>query len=342
MRKFSVCFIFLLILTGLFQPVNVFPQTSGYKVIENIDIGGEGRWDYTAVDIPMHRLYVSHGNRVHVVDLKTNKLIGEITNLNGVHGIACADEFGKGYISNGRNDTVTVFDLGSLKTIANIHITGKNPDAIVFDSFTKRIFTMNGRSSNITAIDAKSDTVVGTILLDGKPEFCVSNKKGLMYVNIEDKSEIEVFNPQTLKSISKWSLAPGECPSGLAFDLKNNILFSGCDNKLMVIVNADSGKIIASVPIGGGVDACGYDPEKNLAFSSNGEGSLTVVKEVSSKEFKVVDNIPTQKGLRTMTLDPTTHLVYTIGILDKNGKEVTNTNSQNVSKSFGVLVLGSK
>jgi YVTN family beta-propeller protein len=320
---------YLFILLFLFQTLKLYSQTSGYKVSGVIDIGGEGWWDYTAVDVPSHRLYVSHGTKVHVVDLKTNKLIGEISNLNGVHGIAFADEFGKGYISNGRNDTVTVFDLNSLKVITNIHVTGKNPDAIVFDPFTKKIFTMNGRSSNATAIDVKTDTVVGTISLDGKPEFCVSNNKGLMYVNIEDKSEIEVFNPQTLKSISKWALAPGEGPSGLAFDLKNNILFSGCDNNLMVIVNADSGKVIATVPIGGRVDACGFDPETNLAFSSNGEGSLTVVQEVSSKEFKVVDNIPTQRGLRTMALDPSSHNVYLIGTLE--GKDNT--------KSFGVLIL---
>ena len=323
--KKLILFISILLLNTSF----LFSQTSVYKVSGTIDIGGEGRWDYTAVDVPMHRLFVSHGNRVHVIDLNNNSIIGEIPNLNGVHGIAFADEFGKGFISNGRNDTVTVFDLKTLKTIDNIHVTGKNPDAIVYDPFTKRIFTFNGHSSNSTAIDAKTNKIAGTIDLDGKPEFAVSNGEGLMYVNLEDKSLIEEFNPKTLKVIAKWPLAPGEGPSGLAFDIKNNILFSGCDNKLMVIVNAITGKVISTVPIGGRVDACGFDPGTNLAFSSNGEGSLTVVKELSPKEFKVVDNVDTEKGLRTMALDPTTHNVYLIGTLE----------GKNNMKSFGVLIL---
>ncbi|MDE3059183.1 MAG: YncE family protein [Bacteroidota bacterium] len=322
-----VCCTFL-----LFLPAFLLSQTSGYKVTGSIDIGGEGFWDYTAVDVPMHRLYVSHGTKVHVIDLESDSIIGEIPNLSGVHGIAFADEFGKGFISNGRSDTVTVFDLKSLKTVANIHVTGKNPDAIVYDPFTKRIVTMNGRSSSATAIDAKSDTVIGTIELDGKPEFCVSNDNGLMYVNLENKSEIEEFNPQTLKTIKRWSIAPGESPSGLAFDIKHNILFAGCDNKMMAIVNAESGKVITTVPIGGRVDACGFDPETHLAFSSNGEGTLTVINETSPADFKVVDNIVTQKSCRTMALDPVTHKVYVVGMLER----------ENSSKSFGVLVLEKK
>ena len=225
MNKFIATFCSLLIA----MPIILFAQNSGYKISGKINIGGEGRWDYTAVDAPMHKLYVSHGTKVHVIDLKTNTIIGEIDNLHGVHGIAFADEFGKGFISNGMNDTVTVFNLKTFKTIGNIHVTGKNPDAIVYDPFTKRIFTMNGRSSNVTAIDAKTDRVVGTIELDGRPEFCVSNTKGLMYVNLENKSQIEEFNSKTLKTIKKWSIAPGESPSGLAIDVKHSILFAGCD-----------------------------------------------------------------------------------------------------------------
>ncbi|MCL5029691.1 MAG: YncE family protein [Bacteroidetes bacterium] len=316
----------------LFATTVLLSQTSGYKVSGTINIGGEGRWDYTAVEVPMHKLYVSHGTRVHVIDLNTNKIIGEIQNLNGVHGIAFADELGKGFISNGMNDTVTVFDLKTFKTIGNVHVTGKNPDAIVYDPFSNRVFTMNGRSSNVTAIDAKTDKVVGTIALDGRPEFAVSNGKGLVYVNLEDKSQVEEFNPKTLKTVKTWSLAPGEGPSGMAIDAKHNILFSGCHNKLMAIVNAKSGKVITTLLIGGRVDACGFDPETNLAFSSNGEGTLTVIHEVSPSEFKVVDNVPTQKGLRTMALDPVTHNVYLIGMLE--GKDNT--------KSFGVLILEKK
>jgi DNA-binding beta-propeller fold protein YncE len=230
------------------------------------------------------------------------------------------------------NDTVTVFDLNTFKTTGNINVTGKNPDAIVYDPFTKRIFTFNGRSSNATAIDAKTNKVVGTLILDGKPEFAVSNGKGLMYVNLENKNQISEFNPKTLKVNKTWSIVPGESPSGLAFDIKNNILFAGCDNKLMAIVNSKSGKVITTKPIGGRVDACGFDLETKLAFSSNGEGTLTVIHEISPSEFTVIDNIETGKGLRTMALDPTTHNIYLIGTID----------DQNNSKSFGVLILGMK
>lgn len=323
---FLICSLFI------FIPAAAFSQTSGYKVSGAINIGGQGFWDYTAIDAPMHRLYISHANRVHVIDLKTNKIIGEIPNLNGVHGIVFADEFGKGFISNGRSDSVTVFDLKSLKTIAGIHVTGKDPDAIVYDPFTKRVFTMNGHSSNVTAIDAKTDKVIGTIQLDGSPEFCVSNGKGLMYVNLENKSQIEVFNPKTLKTIKTWSLAPGEGPSGLAIDVKHDILFSGCHNKLMVISNAKTGKVISTVPIGGRVDACGFDPETNLAFSSNGDGTLTVIREVSPKEFKVIDYIVTQQSCRTMEIDLNSHNIYLPGMLEAKDK----------AKSFGVLILARK
>lgn len=328
MRKIIISFCSLLLLV----PAVLLSQTSGYKITGKINIGGEGRWDYTAVDVPAHKLYVSHGTRVHVIDLTSNKVIGEISDLHGVHGIAFADEFNKGFISNGMNDTVTVFDLSTFKTTGNIHVTGKNPDAIIYDPFTKRVFTFNGRSSNATAIDVKTNAVVGTITLDGKPEFAASNGKGLMYVNIENKSQIIEFDPKKLKVIKTWPIAPGESPSGLAFDIKNNILFAGCDNKLMAIVNSKTGKVITTQPIGGRVDACGFDPETKLAFSSNGEGTVTVIREISPSEFKVIDNVTTEKGLRTMALDPTTHNVYLIGTID----------DQNNAKSFGVLILGMK
>ncbi len=323
---FLICSLFI------FIPAAAFSQTSGYKVTGAINIGGQGWWDYPSIDVPMHRLYLAHAVKVNVIDLKTNKVIGEIDGLNGVHGIVFADEFGKGFISNGRSDSVTVFDLKSLKTIAGIHVTGKDPDAIVYDPFTKRVFTMNGHSSNVTVIDAKTDKVIGTIQLDGSPEFCVSNGKGLMYVNLENKSQIEVFNPKTLKTIKTWSLAPGEGPSGLAIDVKHDILFSGCHNKLMAVVNANTGKVITTLLIGGRVDGCSFDPETNLAFSSNGDGTLTVIREVSSKEFKVIDNIVTQQGCRTMEIDLNSHNIYLPGMLEAKDK----------AKSFGVLILARK
>lgn len=320
----SLCFLFLL------QPVKLLPQTSGYKVSGMIAIGGKGWWDYTAVDAPMHRLYVSHATKVHVIDLKTNKVIGAISNLNGVHGIAFADEFAKGFISNGKNSSVTVFDLKTLKTIDNIHVTGKGPDAIVYEPFTHRVFCFNEISYNATALDAKTDKVIGTIKFNGRPEFSVSNNKGMMFVNLGNKNQIEKFSAVTLKKVAIYSSAPGKEPTGLSIDTKHGVLFSGCSNKLMTILNINTGEIIATVPIGKDVDACAFDSVTNLAFSSNGEGTLTVIKEISPREFKVVDNVATQKGLRTMALDPATHKVYLIGML----KEKNNT------KNFGVLVMG--
>lgn len=323
---------FSLLVLSVFFPTFLFAQTSVYKISGKINIGGLGWWDYASVDAPFHRLYISHADRIHVIDLKTNRLIGEIDGLNGVHGAVFADSLDKGFISNGRSDTVTVFNLKTLKTIGHINVTGKNPDSIVYDPFTKRVFTMNGRSSNVTAIDAKTDKVLGTIKLDGRPEFAVSNGKGLMFVNLEDKSKLLEFSPKTLKIIKEWSLTPGEGPSGLAIDVKNNILFSGCHNKLMAISNIETGKLIATVPIGGHVDACRYDPETHLAFSSNGEGSLTVIREISPDKFKLIGNITTERGLRTMALDPSTHNIYLPGMLSgKHGE-----------KSFGVLILARK
>lgn len=312
-----------------FSPILLLPQSPSYKISGKINIGGKGWWDYAAIDKPSDRLFVSHADKVHIIDLKTNKIIGEIDHLNGVHGIVFADKYGKGFISNGRSDSVTVFDLNTLKKIDGIKVTGKDPDAIVYDRFSKRVFTMNGRSADITAIDAKTDQIAGTIKLSGSPEFCVSNDKGLIFVNLENKNQIEEFNPITLKTVKTLSLFPGEGPSGLAMDRVNNILFSGCHNKLMVVLNASTGKIITTLPIGGHVDACAFDPGDKLAFSSNGEGNLTVIREISHAKFKVVNNVKTEKGFRTMALNTADHKIYLPGMVQ---------GGQN-SKKFGVLIL---
>ena len=325
--------ILLLALASLLVIVPLsFAQVSGYSVAGTIELGGNSWWDYLGIDNSAQHLFVSNGNKVHIIDLKTDKQIGEIDNLNGVHGIAIANEFNKGFISNGRSDTVTVFDLKAFKVIANVHVTGKNPDAITYDPYSKRVFTFNGRSSNATAIDAKTDRVVGTITLDGKPEFAVSNGKGKMYVNIESKSEITEFNPKTLKILHIWSIAPGEGPSGLAIDIKNNRLFAGCHNKTMVVIDANTGKVIATPKIGEGVDACSYDPETHFAFSSCGEGVLSVIKEASPNKFENIDNVKTMKRARTMELDESTHNIYLSTLVPgKDNKD-----------SFGVIILKRK
>ncbi len=307
----------------------LWSQTSSYKVVGKIVIGGENRWDYLSIDTVMHRLYIAHMSKVEVIDLRTEKLIGSIDSLNGVHGIAFAYEYNKGFITNGKSNSVTVFDLKTLKKIGNIEVPAKGPDAIVYDPFTKRIFTLNGDSQNSTAIDAKTDKVIGNVNLDGSPEFCVSTNHGRMFVNLEDKSKIEEFNPKTLKTITKWDLKPGESPSALSLDLKNGLLFSGCHNQMLAISDIKSKKVIKTLPIGKGVDADFFDPVRKLIFVSCWDGTMTVIKENSPKNFEVVDTIATEKGARTMACDVSTGKLYTATMLE----------GKNNSKEFGVLIL---
>ena len=284
-------------------------RSSGYYVAKTIAVGGDEGWDYVAVDSDARRLYVSHGSRVVVLDADGGSVTGEIPDTQGVHGIAVASDLGRGFTSNGRANNVTIFDLKTLKTIGNVQ-AGTNPDAIVYDAGTKRIFTMNGRSQDATAIDAASGTVVGTFALGGKPEFAVADGKGSIFVNIEDKSELVEFDPQKLTVLHRWPLAPCQEPSGLAMDQKSRRLFAGCDNRMMAVVNADTGKVIATPAIGEGVDANGFDPDTNFAFASNGEGTLTVVHEDSPDKFTVVDTVPTKRSARTMALDLKTHNIF--------------------------------
>jgi YVTN family beta-propeller protein len=285
---------------------------SGYHVTKTLKLGGDGGWDYLTVDSKARRVYISRGTHVMVVDADTGALVGDIPNTNGVHGIAIAAEFDRGFTSNGRDGTITIFDLKTLAVVGTSK-AGKNPDAIIYDPASKRVFAFNGSSNDATAIDAKTGTVAGTIPLGGKPEFGVADEKGHVFVNIEDKSEIIQFDSNKLTVENHWSIAPGAEASGLAMDRKHRLLFAVCSNKLMVVVSADTGKVIASVPIGAGCDAAAFDPEMGYAFSSNGgDGTLTVVHEDTPDKFTVVENIPTMRRARTMTLDPKTHQVYTV------------------------------
>jgi hypothetical protein len=284
-------------------------SAAGYSVVKTIPVGGDEGWDYVAVDSSARRVYFSHGSRVVVLDADTNATVGNIPDTQGVHGIAIASDLGRGFTSNGRANTVTIFDLKTLATIGSVK-TGTNPDAIVYDAGTKRVFTMNGRSNDLTAINAADGTVAGTLALGGKPEFAVSDGQGTVFVNIEDKSELVQFDPQKLTELHRWPLAPCEEPSGVAMDLKTRRLFVGCGNKMMAIVNAGTGKIVATPPIGEGVDANAFDPATNFAFASNGDGTLTVVHEDSPDKFTVVDTVPTKKSARTMGLDLKTHAIF--------------------------------
>src|ERR1035437_2191696 len=331
MKNRSLFLFALVIILSIFNPAQLFPQ-SGYKVVGSIDIGGEGRWDYLSVNEATHRLYVSNATKIHIIDLTTNKVIGTISGLNGVHGIAVVPASGKGFISNGKSNDIVVFDLKTFKVIDSLAIPGKKPDAIVYDPFSKRVFSFNGRSSNATAIDGMTAKIIGTVHLDGNPEFAASDEKGKMFVNLEKENAIESFDPMTLKVTAKWMIAPVESPSGLAIDLKNNRLFSVGGNKMMAIVDASTGKLLASPPIGGRVDGAGFDQKRQLAFSSNGEGTMTVIKEESANKFVVLENVPTLPGARTMTVDQSTHKVYTLALIEKEKDK----------KSFGVLILEKK
>ena len=283
---------------------------SNYKITNNIPVSGNGGWDYITIDEAANRLYVSHGNEMNVVDIVTKSLIGTIPDTKGVHGIALAKDLGKGFISNGRDTSVTIIDLKTLKFTAKVKVTGTNPDAILYDPFSQKVFTFNARSSNSTVIDAKTNKVIGTIHLIGKPEFSVTDLKGKIYVNIEDKNSICVIDVNALKVEKTWSIAPGDAPSGLAIDIKNHRLFSVCENKLMVVVDSDNGKVITTLKIGEGVDGVSFDPGLNRAYSSNGEGTITVVQEKDANTFTVLENVMTQKGARTITVNTKTHKLY--------------------------------
>jgi YVTN family beta-propeller protein len=284
---------------------------SGYHLLKKIKVGGEGFWDYIAFDSPTRRLFISRGTKVVVLNVDSEKVVGEIPDTTGVHGIALAPDLGKGFTSNGGAGTVSIFDLKTLEVTGHAQ-AGKNPDAILYDPATKRVFTMNGRSSDSTAIDAATGNVLATIPLGGRPEFAVADGAGHVFLNLEDKSQVQEIDAKTLTVTATWPLAPCESPSGLAIDAAHRRLFAGCHNKMMGIMDADSGKVVATPPIGLGVDANQFDPGTGFAFSSNGAGTLTVVHEDSPDKFSVVEDVPTQTGARTMALDLKTHQVFLV------------------------------
>jgi DNA-binding beta-propeller fold protein YncE len=295
---------------ALSAPVQSNP--SGYHLVDSLALGGEGGWDLYGLDTAAQRLYISRGTRVQVVDCKKDSLVGEIPNTNGVHGIAVAPNAGKGFTSNGKDSSVTVFDLKTLKQLAVIKLQASKPDAILFEPKSKRVFVFNGGSNNAVAIDVAKDAVVGAVSLEGKPEFPVADGKGKVFVNLEDKSSVVEFDATTLKVLHTWPLAPGKEPSGIAMDRLHRRIFSACSNNLMIVLDADSGKVVGQVPIGSGVDGAGFDSSTLFAFSSNGEGTLTVVHEDSPLKFSVVENVTTRKAARTMIVDEKTHRIYTL------------------------------
>lgn len=333
-----------LLLGGLLN--SAAAQDASYHVIKQIKIGGEGGWDYLIVDSAARRLYVSHATKVIVLDLDQEKVVGEIPNTNGVHGIALAPDLGRGFTSNGRDATVTIFDLKTLAVVGTAK-TGGNPDAIVYDPATKRVFTFNRTRADATStvIDAASGKVVETIALGGRPEFAVADGKGQIFVNLDDKSEVAMIDSRELKIKQRWPLAPGEGPSGLALDVQNRRLFSVCENEKMIVLNADNGRILATLPIGKGTDGAAFDPATGLAFSSNGgDGTLTVVHEDAPDKFRIVTNVKTLPGARTLAVDAKTHQIYLstaqYGPPPAPTAERPNPRPSAVPGSFMVLVVG--
>ncbi len=305
-RKRGVCRFLLLgaALVCIAAPVAL--AQGSFRVLTQWKIGGEGGWDYLTADPTAHRLYITHGQRVEVIDTKSGKSIGAITDLQGTHGVALDAEGKYGYISDGRANAVIVFDRGTLSKVTSIP-AGTNPDGIAYEPVTKTVWAFNGRSSNVTVIDTTSQKVVATIPLPGKPEFPVADGKGHVYDNIESKNEIVRLDAATKKLTAEWPIC--DSPSGLAMDTSARHLFSVCDGKKMAVVDANDGKVLATPEIGEGPDAAGFDAKDNLAFSSNGDGTLTVV-DASKPSFPVVQNLTTQKGARTMAFDSANGHVY--------------------------------
>lgn len=289
---------------------SVKAQSSNYKIANKWSIPGEGGWDLLTTDDAANRLYISHGTMVQAIDCNTGAVLGTISDLKGVHGVAVASRYNKGFISCGRDTSVVVFNLKTFEITDRIKITGVNPDAIIYDPYSKNVYDFNGGSSDISVISAKSNKVIKTISLDGKPELPVTDGRGKIYFNLEDKSEISSISTKSLKVIKTWSIAPGEEPTGLAIDTKKNRLFSVCSNNLMVVSNAKSGSVVTTLPIGKGPDGADFDPKLKRAYSSNGDGTLTVVQSGTKDNYTVLENFPTQKGARTIAVNKKTHHIY--------------------------------
>jgi hypothetical protein len=286
------------------------PANSGYKLTKKVAVGGDGLWDYLEVDPATHHVFVSRGS--HVMALNADGgVIGDIPNTAGVHGIALAPEFNKGFTSDGGDATVTIFDMATFKTLGTAQ-TDRGPDAIIYDAASKRVFTMNGNGRSATAIDASTGNVAGSVPLGGRPEFAAADGKGHVFAALEDKSQIVELDSKALTLLNTWPLAPCDSPSGVAIDAAHNRLVVGCHNNLMAFVDSTNGKVVATVPIGTGVDANRFDPETGFAFASCGDGTITVAHEDSPDKFTVVDTIQTQSGARTMALDYSDHTVYTV------------------------------
>jgi len=317
LKKSAIC-------TGIIATICLMQQPSysaekNFAVLQKWSLGSVSKWDYTDIDPVRHRLFVTRGDRVEVFELPSGKLIDQIPNTMGVHGVAFAEDLKLGFTSNGKTNSVTVFDLDTLKVKQEIKVDGVNPDAILYEPNSKKLFVFNGKTANATVIDGVSLKVIASIPTNGRPEFAVSNNAGKIFFNIEDKSQLNAIDVATNKLISSWHLKNCEEPTGLAMDIVNDRLFSVCQNKTMIVTDAKNGKVIAEVTIGEHPDAVIYDQETATIFSSNGDGggSLTVIKQLDSDHYKVLDNVSTAQGAKTMAMDKKTKVIYLPTVVDK-------------------------
>jgi len=295
---------------ALLAPASTLAQKP-YSVLTQWTIGGEGGWDYLTLDSEAHRLYVARTTRVMVIDVDSGKEVGEIPNTDGVHGVALLHKLGRGVTTNGKDDSATLFDLKTLAAIATVK-TGGKPDGILFDKFSGLVITFNGKSNDSTLIDPEKAVVAGSVALPGRPETAVSDGKGKVFVNLEDKNLIAVIDIATRKVVTTWPLTGCEEPTGLALDSVNRRLFSGCHNGVLLVVDADSGRIVQKLAIGNGVDATKYDKKAGLIFTSNGEGNISVIQQEGPDKYTSFANVATQKGAKTMALDADKHVVYSV------------------------------
>ena len=332
--------IFLLVIIFSVTAFTNLGAQKKFHIIKTFHIQSGGGWDYIAVGPDNNRLYVSHGTQVNILDQITGDSLGVIENTNGVHGIAFDKSQNKGFTSNGRLNNVTVFDMTTNAVITQIP-TGINPDAIMYEPFTKKIITCNGRSKNLSILDPVTNKLIDSVDVGGKPETAVSNGNGKLFVNIEDKNEIVVVDLKTFKVEAHWPLAPAEEPTGLAFDKLTNRLFAGCGNKLLAIVDATSGKVLQTLPIGDGCDGAGFDSLTKNIFTSNGDGTLSVYHEKSADVFELIGNIPTKRGARTIAVDEQTHLIYLpASDYEPADANVPKARPKMIPGTFQVLVIG--
>lgn len=311
--KSNIRFLPALLVLGILGVASARLGAAGatYHLLKEIPIGGEGGWDYLSVDSASHRLYVTHGNQVVVIDTQADKVVGEIAETPGVHGFAVAPDLGRGFASNGRENKVSIVDLATLKTLSKVE-TGANPDCILYEPDRKEVYAFNGRSGSATIFAATTGQVIATVALGGKPEFAQADPEaGRVFNNLEDKSEVVALDTKTHEVVNRWPIAPGEEASGMAIDLAHHRLFLACGNEKLVMLDTTSGKVVASVPVGPGVDAASFDPGTQLAFvSAGGNGTVTIAHEDAPDQLTVVQTLTTERGARTMTLDPATHRIY--------------------------------